>query len=86
MNLPIRIGEKGMAMSEDKMIGAIDAKYRKRAEKKRREWGHKEYKVNPDGSTQGYEEYEYPVSFENNSLYGKPETKYLKGVVRWWRK
>lgn len=69
-------------MSEDKMIGAIDAKYRKKIEKKKREWGHKEYRVNPDGSVQGYEEYlwDYHTGVSHSSPYP------MKGVVRWWRK
>lgn len=74
-------------MSEDKMIGAIDAKYRKKIEKKKREWGQKEYRTNPDGSVQGYEEYEYPVIRWPKYVEDGPGEVYMaKGVVRWWRK
>ena len=67
-------------MSEDKMIGMIDAKLRSRRAKKSREWGQSEYKRNPDGSTQGYEEYFYPVKNNQGEIYE------LRGAVRWWRK
>lgn len=62
------------------MIGMIDAKYRAKRTKKANEWGQVEFKRNPDGSTQGYEQYLYPVT--NN----RGETYDLRGVVRWWRK
>lgn len=67
-------------MSEDKLIGMIDAKYRAKRAKKRTEWGVTEYRKNADGSTQGYEQYNYPVTNSRGESYD------LRGVVRWWRK
>lgn len=57
-------------MSEDKLIGMIDAKYKR---KRRKVYEHKRIELTKykDGSVSGYEEYhQYNV----------------KGVVRWWRK
>lgn len=71
-------------MSEDKMIGMIDAKYRRKVKAKREAWGVTEYRNNPDGSVQGYEEYVWTDYSRRNWDEDGPLT--LKGVVRWWRK
>jgi hypothetical protein len=70
-------------MSENRMIGEIDAKRKREGEiklRKKNQWPWEEYEKLPDGSERGIEGYVRVITPDD----GRPPFE-IRGTVRWWR-